>query len=409
MTEQPIILPGDLADVPPKPSARLAIGSALLVVVGAAACVLAWMDPAQQPRLASAWLWGFLFIWSVVIGCLFFLALHYLTHAIWSVVVKRVADMLVSAAWVLPLLFAPIAMFIAQPGRFHLFPWLEPTAYEPGSFRLEYLNAPFFLARSAGCLAIWLIFAWFFVSRSLRQDALPLDAAVPGLRRLRAVSAPFMLFFAASVTIASIDWAMSLQPHGSSTMFPVYVFAGMTVSGLSAVTLATLWLRRTGRIISTVVRDEHLYSLGGLIFAFVCFWGYIGFSQYMLIWYANLPEESSFVVQRANGGWLGVTVALWIVRFGIPFVVLLGRGAKMNPVVLACVSILMLVGQLLDLYWLILPAYHSAGPMFGWQEAGPVLLMLGVIGLAIARFVSRHRAIAVGDPMLDLSLKFRLH
>ena len=408
MSDMPVIPPGNLADVQPKPSRAMLLGSAALVILGAA-CLFAGYDSNQETRLAFDWLWSFFFVWSVVIGCLFLLALHYLTHAAWSVVLKRVMDMLASTAWVLPVLFAPIVLFVMQPGRFHLFPWLEPANCEPGSFRLEYLNRPFFLARSAGCLAIWVAFAFYFVSRSLRQDTLQPEGTVAGLRRLRAVSAPFMLLFAATVTIASIDWAMSLQPHGASTMFPVYVFAGMTVSGLSAVTLATLWLRRTGRISAAVVRDEHLYSLGGLIFAFVCFWGYISFSQYMLIWYANLPEESGFILQRTCGGWLGVTVALWIIRFGIPFVVLLSRSAKMRPAVLAWMSILLLIGQLLDLYWLILPAYHSGDPTFGWQECGPLLLVIGVFGLAIARFVSRHRPVAVGDPMLDQSLKFKLH
>jgi hypothetical protein len=155
-----------------------------------------------------------------------------------------------------------------------------------------------------------------------------------------------------------------------------------------------------------VVGDGHLYNLGALLFAFVCFWAYIAFSQYMLIWYGNIPEESFYLVRRFEGGWLTVSVMLGVVRFVIPFLALLSRGAKINPTRLLWVSILVLLGQLLDLYWLIMPQIHPDGPMLGWQELGPPLLMVGVITMFIARFLKRNLPVAVGDPLLGESMQF---
>jgi hypothetical protein len=182
----------------------------------------------------------------------------------------------------------------------------------------------------------------------------------------------------------------------------------MVVTSLAAITIATLWLRSTGRISAELVTEDHLYSLGGLLFAFACFWAYIAFSQYMLIWYANIPEETFYLHHRLEGGWLGVSIALAVVRFGVPFIALLSRRAKMNPRVLFWVSVLMLGGQLLDLYWLIMPEHHQAGPALGWQELGPLLLMTGLLILYVSRFVGRHAPVAIGDPLLDESRRFRL-
>ena len=199
-----------------------------------------------------------------------------------------------------------------------------------------------------------------------------------------------MLIFALTVTFAAFDWLMSLEPHWFSTIFGVYVFSGMVLTALAAITITTIWLRGTGRLGKGVVGDGHLYNLGALLFAFVCFWAYIAFSQYMLIWYGNLPEESFFLLRRQEGGWLGFSVVLALVRFVVPFLALLSRRAKTNAVWLFWVSILILVGQLLDVYWLIMPQLHVEHPVLGWQELGPVLLVSGLVVLMLARFLRRH-------------------
>jgi hypothetical protein len=225
---------------------------------------------------------------------------------------------------------------------------------------------------------------------------------------MRKVSAPFTIIFAATATLAGFDWLMSLNPYWFSTMFGVYIFSGMVVTSLAAIIIGTVLLRRAGMLGRGVVSADHLYSLGALLFAFVCFWAYIAFSQYMLIWYANVPEESFYFVHRLEGDWFPVSVALALVRFVIPFLVLMPRRAKMNERTLVWVSVLMLVGQLLDLYWIVMPELHEAGPALGWQEIGPTLFMTGLALACYARFLRRNSALAVGDPLLEASRQLEL-
>ena len=402
--------PGEPAAAHPPERVR-ALPWGALTLVGAALCLTALRTPADRARLAIAWLLGFALVWSMGAGCLFFLALHYLTRAVWSVVVKRVAEMFAASLWLAVPLFVPVALAAARPGWFGSFHWLTQGGERAAHAQVAYLNLPMFLARSALYLAVWLGFARYFVGRSLRQDAC---AGLPGgedpgqtLSAMRRMSAPFMVLFGFTVTFASVDWLMSLEPKWSSTIFGVYIFAGMTVTALAVMALATLWLRRTGRIAREVIGADHLYNFGALTFAFVCFWAYIGFSQYMLIWYANLPEESFYMIRRLEGGWLGVSIALALVKFGIPFLVLLARPAKAAPGILAALAVLLVLGQWLDLYWIIQPAYCPQ-PVLGWQEVGPSLFMLGLLGLHGRRFLRRHPAVAAGDPMFEQSREFHL-
>jgi hypothetical protein len=326
---------------------------------------------------------------------------------VWSVVVRRVAEMFASSIWLVALLFVPVLAYCLSQEGATLYPWLDAEHVSHDTLLQEkqaYLNLPFFTIRAIFFFAVWIAFAVHFIYGSLAQDSCEQDIAKSV--RMRKVSAPFMLLFALTATFASFDWLMSLEPHWFSTIFGVYVFSGMVVTALSAITTATVWLRRSGRLGRGVVGDGHLYNLGALLFAFVCFWAYIAFSQYMLIWYGNLPEETFYLVRRFEGGWLAVSVALAVIRFVIPFLALLSRGAKMNATRLLWVSGLLIFGQFLDLYWLIMPEIHSERPLLGWQELGPPLMLLGIMTLFAARFLSRHRPVPVGDPLLKESMQF---
>ncbi len=382
--------------------------SIALIAVGLALTVLALFGEGAPRRFGFAWLWGAAFVWAITLGSLFFVGLQHVTRAVWSVVVRRVAEMFAAPIWVVAILFVPVLLFAVFYEPFGLFPWADPEVVT-GDHLLEgkkpYLNQVFFLARGAFFFLVWIGFSLFFVRRSIAQDNGGGEALTVGLRK---VSAPFMLVFALTVTFASFDWFMSLEPHWFSTILGVYVFAGMTVASLSAISIAVIWLRATGRLDAAVVRNEHLYSLGALLFAFTCFWGYIAFSQFMLIWYGNIPEETVYFIHRTEHGWLGVTIALVVLRFVLPFFLLLSRGAKMNPRRLVVASAVCLAGQLLDLYWLIMPQLFSDGPRLGWQEFGPLLFMIGILIFYAARFVSRHKALPVGDPFFEKSRGFRL-
>ncbi len=360
-------------------------------------------------RFGFAYLWGFTFLWAIVLGSLFFVALQHITGAVWSVVVRRVAEILASPMWLVAVLFVPVLLAVLLPGVFSLYPWTDAKTVAADALlhgKEAYLNVSFFVFRAAVFFALWIGFARYFVGKSLQQDRGEAGAAATvGMRK---ASAPFIMIFAATATLAGIDWVMSLSPRWFSTIFGVYVFSGMVATALAAITITTIVLRSSGRLGEDVVTDEHLYNLGALMFTFVCFWAYIAFSQYMLIWYANIPEESFYMVHRLEGGWLGVSVALALVRFAVPFLVLLSRRAKMSPRVLTAISVLILGGQLLDLYWLIMPEYHRTGPVLGWQEIGPTLLVVGLLMLYVAHFLRRHAPVAVGDPLLRESRRFHL-
>ena len=380
------------------------------IALAAAGLLLSGAALATDPhRFSFAYLWGFTFFWTAVLGCLFFVVLQHLTRSIWSVVVRRVAEAFAAHAWWLALLLAPILVFAWHSDSFHLFAWLDPAhaRHDPVlQGKSLYLNPTFFTLRAVGFVLLWAVFAWFYASRSLRQDHKRCDNdASLAMRRW---SPAFMVVFAITLTFASFDWLMSLNPHWFSTIFGVYVFAGMGVTALALVTIGSLHLRRIGRLDSARLRPDHLYPLGALLFGMSCFWAYIAFSQFMLMWYGNLPEETVFFSARLRGGWQVVSIALPLLRFGLPFAVLIGRRAKTHPVTLAVVSGLVLLGEGLDLYWLIMPTLHASTPVLGWPEVGPMLFVVGLLLVLWTRFLQRHSPVAAGDPLWERSRQFHL-
>jgi hypothetical protein len=393
-----------------RPAPRLHTGSAVVAGIGALLCAAALVvgGEAAHVRFSFAYLWAFTFLWTVVLGSLFFVALHHLAHAVWSVVIRRIAELLAAPMAAVAVLFVPVVAFAYFNSHFQIFPWLDPAEVAHDHIlhgKAAYLSFSFWLIRGIVFFVLWIGFAWFFVRRSLDQDHG--HGGVLATQRMRAVAAPCIMVFAVTCTFAGIDWLMALEPHWFSTIFGVYVFSGMVLTSLAAITIVTVWLMRDGPLAGVVTRD-HLYSLGALMFAFTCFWAYIAFSQYMLIWYANIPEETFYFAERLHGGWLAVSVVLALMRFVIPFFLLLSRRAKMNPSILFVASVLLLAGQLVDLYWLIMPQLHAQGPVLSWLELGPMLLVVGLLGVWVARFLSRYSPLAVGDPLLEESVHFHL-
>ena len=379
----------------------------VLIVIGALLSLAAlWRD---ADRFAFGYLWGFTFVWTLVLGSLFFVVLHHVTHSVWSVVVRRIGEVFAGMMPLVTVLMIPVFVFAWFSHTFALYPWTNAELVH-GDHVLEgkavYLNVPFFILRGLFFAGIWVLFARLFVGLSLRQDNGELggDATL----RMRKWSPLFMLLFAFTVTFASFDWLMSLDPHWFSTIYGVYVFGGMAATGLAAITLAVVWLRASGWLGEGVVRPDHLYNLGALLFTFTCFWAYIAFSQFMLIWYGSIPEETVYFVARTRHGWLEISTALALLRFGAPFLLLLSRPAKMNPRRLVVVSVLILLGQLLDLFWLIMPHLHVAAPRLGWQELAPVVLLFGISMLFLRKFLVRAPLVALRDPLLRESLEFHL-
>lgn len=386
---------------------RMRAGSvALLVVGGVLTARGAFSD---LDLLAFAWLWGFSFIWTVVVGALFFVALQHLTASVWSAVVRRVAEAIAGHAWLVAVLALPVLAFAWLPDAFHVFPWADAAHVEGDpvlSGKTPYLNPVFFTARGVLFVLIFAAYGRYFVSLSLAQDT-GREGAGASVRMRRAAPV-FMLLFAVSVTFGAIDWLMSLDPHYFSTIFGIYVFAGMFVTGVAVITLGVLDLRHTGRLGHGIVRDDHVWSLGALLFGMSCFWAYIAFSQFMLIWYGNLPEETAYFQVRLGEAYLPVTIALAVLRFAVPFLLLLGRAAKRSATILSIAAVAIVAGQALDLYWIVMPAARPAEALPGLFELGPILAMTGALGLCVWRFLNRNAAIPVRDPVLGRSLAHHL-
>jgi hypothetical protein len=276
--------------------------------------------------------------------------------------------------------------------------------------KAPYLNVWFFLVRGLVFFGIWMLYAKKILGPSFdadKEDADPAKIAVAH-QKLRGISAHFMPVFALTISFTAIDWLMSLEPHWFSSIYPAYVWSGMTVTSLALITLAVLWLRKQGYLGEGIVRKDHLYNLGALLFAFSCFWAYIAVSQFMLIWYSNIPEETVYFVHRMEHGWLKWTVVLAFMRFVIPFFMLLPRWAKQNVRMLTAASILIVAGQWLDLYWLIYPQYSDHGPVLGWQELGPILLVAGLMLVSLLQFIRTRKMLPEGDPRFAKSVEFHL-
>lgn len=364
-------------------------------VVGLAAALLL----ARGAAFYASYLVAYLFFLSLALGGLFFVLSQLASRAGWSVAVRRLAEHVGGTLPLFALLFVPVAL-----GLHDLYHWThEEAAADPIlSQKLGYLNEGFFYARAAGYLAIWTLMSWWFRRESLRQDR----EAAPGItRRLQSASAPALLVFALTLTFASFDWIMSLEPHWYSTIFGVYYFSGAAVGIFSLLALLALFLSRQG-LLAGAVTIEHLHDLGKLLFAFVVFWAYIAFSQFMLIWYGNIPEETAFFAERWNEGWRPVSVALALGHFVVPFFFLLPRTIKRHRTTLAAGAVWMLAMHYLDLYWLVLPVFRPESPAFHVVDLATFVAVGGFFLAALGWLLARPALVPVGDPRLAESLSF---
>jgi hypothetical protein len=343
---------------------------------------------------------GFLFITSIAVGSIFLIALEYIAGAVWSVPMRRVNEFLGGL-----ILIAPI---VAVPMFFHLhdiFHWTDLGAVGTDELlkgKQPYLNLNFFIIRFVVVFAVWNLFYWLFTRNSLKQD-LSKDQKLTTINiRLAAV---FLPVFAITLTVTAVDWAMSLEPHWFSTILGVYYFAGTVLAAVATATYIIVKFHENGYLRN--LKRDHFYSLGALLFAFINFWAYIAFSQFLLIWYANLPEETIWFMKRWEGGMQFVSVLLIIVHFAVPYFLLLPQEAKMNLKRLKFMAIWILFAHLFDLYWLVMPTYAN-GVTIGWMEIGFPLLIIGLVIVVLGYKMRRHNLMPVGDPKLERGLKFRL-
>ena len=366
----------------------------------------------------GSYMFAFLFFLSIILGGMFFVLVHHATRAAWSTVVRRLAEFVMGGLYlrvggiVLPLmalLFIPI--LIGLPSLFH--EWVHP---DPKDIFLKakapYLNVNFFLIRVVFYFVVWYGLSWFYLKRSIAQDTTG-DVALS--RQQRGLSPIGIVLFAMTVTFASFDWIMSLAPHWFSTIFGVYFFAGALIAIYSTLALFGHGLRRTG-LLGDLITDEHYQDIGKLLFGFVVFWSYIGFSQYFLQWYGNIPEETTWYAERFKN-WGGLTALLVFGHFVLPFFFLMSRHIKRNATALMIACVWMLALHAVDLFWLIMPSvYHQIGHAmhkefhFSVLHLLPVLAnFVGIGGLFIAsvlRWAGENNLIPAKDPRLKESLAF---
>ncbi len=332
------------------------------------------------------------------LGGIFFASLQWLTGAMWSAPVRRLSE-----AFSAYLPFVLISFVILCFGIPHLYLWSHPEHVQ-GDLVLQgksgYLSVGFFTIRNILAIVLWIFFSRKMVGNSLAQDK---SGNYAFTLKNRTLAPGFLIIFGVTFTMASFDQLMSLDPHWFSTMFGVYCFAGLFYSNLAATCLLTLYMRAKGKL-TGIVNDNHLHDLGKFMFAFTVFWAYIGFSQFMLIWYANLPEETGYFIHRFHGAWMNVSAFLLVGKFLLPFFFLLPRDAKRNPRILAFMGCFMLIAQWIDVLWMVQPEFFADGPRFGWQEIGVTLGFLGVFGLMVSRFLAKHNIVAIGDPRLSESV-----
>jgi hypothetical protein len=357
-----------------------------------------------------SYLLNYCFFLSITLGALFSVALDHVTRSGWNVVLRRLAEIMAANMPCLVVLIVPLIAPLLW-GYHGLFAWNDAAAvaHDPAvEHKAAYLNSSFFVVRAVIYLAVWWRLGRFFLARSLEQDRT--GNAMLTLRMER-MSPAALLLCAGTATFASFDWLMSLSPHWFSTIFGVYFYSGAVVAFVAAMILATSALQAAGRLRSAIT-TEHYHDLGKLLFAFVVFWGYIAFSQYLLMWYANIPEETEWYLERQTGPWVWVSVALLFGNLLIPFCGLLSRYMKRRVGLLAFWAVWLLLMHWIDLYWLIMPNYtaRATSPTsslpFG---AIDVCLFLGLGGVYLAGLLDtagRHALLPLADPRLDESLHF---
>src|SRR6201981_1058307 len=322
----------------------------LIAIVALALCVVgAFLNPHQ---FSYSWLFAFAFFFTLCAGCFFWTIVHHATDADWSVVVRRQLENIGALLAVLAILFVPIL-----PLRRHLYSWMDipPGVEHSLDAKRAYLNWYFFLVRAVVFLGFFLCAALAFRRLSVSQDKDGNPRFTILMRKVAFISLPM---FALCLTFGAFDWLMSLNYHWFSTMFGVYIFAGAAGSSMSLLVLVITALRRAGYL-KDIVTVEHYHIMGKWMLAFCVFWAYIGFSQYMLIWYANMPEETEYFIRRNTESWNSLNLFLVIGRFFVPFALLLLRSPKKKPRQLCLIAGWVVFMQLVDIYIVILPALHG--------------------------------------------------
>jgi Ni/Fe-hydrogenase subunit HybB-like protein len=384
--------------------ARLQQRALIVGVLGLAAGALgAFQNPDQFLR---SWLIGFLFCLGLSLGSLGLLMLQHMSGGQWGLVGRRVFEAASRNLPFVALLFLPILIGLPR-----LYDWARPEAVQADhilQMKAPYLNVPFFIARAVLYFVLWIGGAWTLNKWSSGQDRGAIAVTPADSRRFRVVSAPGLVVYVLSLTFAVTDWVMSLDPHWYSTIFGFIFVAGQGLAGFALV-IAVLSTLTDTEPYATYLNKRHFLDLGKLLLAFVMLWAYFSFSQFLIIWAGNLPEEIPFFLDRLQGGWQYLSAAILLGHFALPFTLLLSRDLKRRPRLLAKVAIFILLFRYLDLVWLVAPMFgHEGFPLHWLNLAVPA----GLAGLWFSLFARQLRSrplLPLNDPFFKEAFAHDVH
>jgi hypothetical protein len=367
-------------------------------LISVAACAAGYY--LEPERFFRSYLVAFAFTAAIGLGSFFFVMVMYLSGSAASVTVRRIMENIMVTLPVGAILFLPLIF-----GLKYVYPWTNPNLVAASVSlhkKSAYLTENFFVLRTYGYFLLWSIWIFAIYRQSTKQDS---QRSARQMNVIARWSAPGLLLAVLVGTLAAYDWLMSVQPTWYSTIFGLYYLAGGSLAFMSVVTLVCLGFRRAG-ILTNSINVEHYHDLGKWLFALTAFYTYIGVSQYLLIWYANLPEETSFYRARSQGTWLYLSLALPFLRFFIPFFVLLCRGAKRNLTIIGMVAAWSLLMEYIDIYWVVMPVHYPNGPQLHWLDFATLAATVSICGLQFWNRFRRHKMVPVGDLRLEQSLQF---
>ena len=378
---------------------RFAGWSLLLAIVGLISlglCVVGafW----YRHQFSFSWLFAFAFFFTLIAGCFFWIIVHHVTDAEWSVVVRRQLENLALLMPVMLVFFVPVLIF-----RHHLYGWLKiPPGHDPLlDAKHAYLNWHFFVFRAAFYFAFFIGATLLFRRFSIRQDRDGNPAYTLNMRKVAFTSLPL---FGLSLTFGAYDWLLGLDYHWFSTMWGVYIFAGAAGSSMSLLVLVIAALQKAGYLKETIT-PEHYHIMGKWMLSFTVFWAYIGFSQYMLIWYANIPEETEWFIRRNTESWNSLNLFLVVGRFFIPFALLLLRAPKKSARKLCLIAGWIVFMQLLDIYLVVLPMLYPAGLHLSIWDFLPLVGIGSTLAFFYLRIAGKTSLFPNRDPRLLESLR----
>jgi hypothetical protein len=394
----------ELTDLPAL--ARLQQGGLVVGGLGLILAVVGLMVDSHQ--FYRSWLIGFVYCLGLSIGCLALLMLQHLSGGKWGLVSRRVFEAGSRTLPIVALMFIPVVL-----GMRDLYLWARPDAVQADQIlqaKAPYLNVSFFIARAVIYFAVWLLCGWLLTKWSGAQDRGEIGMTAADSVRFRTVSGPGLLLLTITVTFASIDWVMSVDPHWFSTIFGLLTLASM---GLSALALAILVLSLAAPVngfLADKLSAGQFHDLGKLLLAFVMLWAYLSFSQFLIIWSGNLPEEIPWYIVRIRGAWGAVALLLVIGHFALPFLLLLSRDLKRHAHLLARVAAVVLVMRFVDILWLIAPTFGAHAPAeaaagheglsfpLHWMDFAIPLGLAGIWLFVFARLLRTRALLPVNDP-----------